>query len=103
VDPYELFQIIQLFLRLLIYTLIGKMLLAWLAGARYRDNPVWRLFDKVTAPVRAAVRWLAPRAVSDRRLDLLAILLLLAINLVLYMVFYSQGWITPLQSDGGRK
>ncbi len=94
-EPYALFQLIQLLLRLLIYTFVGKALLVLLAGAGYRTNPVWRLFDKATAPVRAVVRWLAPHRLSERWFDLLAILLLLTLNLILYMAFYSQGWISP--------
>lgn len=92
-DGLVLFQIIQLILRLLIYTFIGKGLLALLAGARHRHNPVWKLFDAVTRPVWRLTRIAAPRFVPDAAIASLAILLLILANLGLYMLFYSQGWL----------
>lgn len=97
--PNALFQVGQMFLRLLIYTFIGKALLALLAGANYRANPVWRLFDVVTRPVWRLTRAVAPRRVPDAAIGLLSVILLIALNLGLYMLFHAQGWIAPLRPN----
>lgn len=58
--------------------LVGQAVLGWLAGPRRQDNPVYRIFCWMTAPVLAAVRRLAPRTVAERHLPrwaLLAVLL----------------------------
>lgn len=99
-DPHALFQVIQLVLRLLIYTFVGKGIVALVAGAGYRENPIWRLFDAVTRPVWRLTRILAPRFVDDAAIAWLAVLLLLAANLGLYMLFHYQGWIMPPRADG---
>lgn len=101
-DMYAVFQIVQLLLRLLIYTFIGKGLLALMAGANYRENPVWRLFDTVTRPVWRLTRVLTPRFIRDPAIGPLAVFLLIALNLGLYMLFYSQGWLTPPHPSAGR-
>mgnify|MGYP001083303153 CR=1 FL=1 len=99
-EPYALFQVIQLGLRLLIYTFIGKGLLALMAGAKHRDNVVWRFFDAVTRPVWRLTRALAPRRIDDAAIAWLAVFLLLALNLGLYMLFHHQGWIVPPRVAG---
>ena len=97
---YALFQVVQLVLRLLVYTFIGKGLLALLAGKAYRDNVVWRFFDAVTRPAWRLTRAVAPRFIHDAAIAWLAVLLLVALNIGLYMLFYSQGWITPPRATG---
>jgi uncharacterized protein YggT (Ycf19 family) len=92
---YGLYQVIQLLLRLIVYTYLGKGLLVLLAGANYRENPVWRMFDAITRPPWKLVRAVTPRLVPDAAIAPLTIFLLITINLGLYMLFYSQGWITP--------
>ena len=99
-DMYAFYQVLQLLIRLLIYTFIGQGLLVVLAGQRYRENFVYRFFDKITRPFWRATRWLAPRFINDAAIGLLTIFLLVALNIGLYMLFYSQGWITPPRSDG---
>lgn len=94
---YALFQIVQLVLRLLIYTFVGKGALALIVGAGHRENPIWRLFDAVTRPAWSLTRAVTPRFVGDAAVSYLAVFLLLAVNLGMYMFFYSQGWIRPLR------
>jgi uncharacterized protein YggT (Ycf19 family) len=101
-DMYAVFQVVQLLLRLLIYTFIGKALLALLAGSGYRENVIWRFFDALTGPVWRLVRALAPRFIPDPAVGPLAVFLLIALNLGLYMLFYSQGWVTPPHPSTGR-
>ena len=97
---YVLFQVVQLLIRLLIDTFIGKGLLALLAGAHHRENVVWRFFDAITRPVRRLTRALAPRFIHDGGIGFLAVFLLIALNIGLYMLFHSQGWITPPRAAG---
>ncbi len=91
----ELFLIIQMAIRLLIYTFIGQGVLALLAGPGYRSNVVWRFFDVITRPIWRLTRAIAPRFVGDAVIGFLAVLLLIAVNIGLYMTFHSQGWLTP--------
>ncbi|MFZ5482953.1 MAG: hypothetical protein ACOZB0_01875 [Pseudomonadota bacterium] len=90
---YALFQGLQMLLRLWVYSLLGQGLLAWLAGPGYRDNAIWRLFNGVTWPVRRLTRALLPARVPDRMIGPFAVLFLLGLNLALYMLFHSQGWL----------
>ncbi|TCJ12829.1 YggT family protein [Parasulfuritortus cantonensis] len=99
-DANALFQVIQLILRLLIYTFIGKGLLALLAGPGYRDNAVWRFFEAVTRPAWRLTRTLAPRFVRDGAIAWLAVFLLILANLCLYMLFHYLGWLTPPRGAG---
>lgn len=94
-DMYALFQIVQLLIRLLVYTFIGKSVLALMLGEGHRNNPVWRLFEAVTRPVWRLARAVTPRFVPDSAISVLAVCLLIALNLGLYVFFYQQGWITP--------
>ena len=94
-DMYALFQVMQLLIRLLIYTFIGQGLLTLLAGARYRENPVWRFFNAITRPIWRLVRTVTPRFVGDGAIGFVAVVLMIALNIGLYMVFHNQGWITP--------
>ncbi|MCP5278975.1 MAG: hypothetical protein H6935_11520 [Thiobacillus sp.] len=92
-EAFALFQVLQMVLRLLAYTFIGKGLLALIAGPAYRDNVVWRFFETITRPFWRLTRWLAPRFIADRFISPLAVALLLLSNLGLYMLFHSQGWL----------
>ena len=56
--------------------LVGRGLLAILAGARRATNPVYQLFVLLTGPVLRIARWVTPRLVLDRHLPLVAALLL---------------------------
>lgn len=57
--------------------LFGRLLLALLAGAQRDANPVYQLFQLLTAPVLRVARWISPRIVLDRHLPLVAGALLL--------------------------
>lgn len=56
--------------------LLGQGLLALLAGARRATNPIYRLFQIVTAPVVKGVRWIAPRLILDKHLPFVAFFVL---------------------------
>lgn len=63
--------------------LLGRLLLAVLAGARRDTNPIYQLFALLTAPVLRIARWLTPRFVLDRHLPWAAGALLLCAWIVL--------------------
>lgn len=98
-DMYSVFQIAQLVIRLIIYTFIGKGLLAILAGANYRENFIWRFFDTLTRPFWKLTRLIAPKFIHDATISYLTVFLLIALNVGMYMFFFSQGWITPPRED----
>jgi len=57
-------------------TLLAQGLLALLAGAGRTRNPIYRLFQIVTAPVLKAVRWLTPKLIIDKHLPFVAFFVL---------------------------
>ena len=93
-ESYALFQVLQMLLRLLVYTFIGKGALALIAGPAHRDNVVWRFLDAITRPIWCLTRWLAPRFIGDRAIAPLAVVLLLLANIGLYILLHALGWIT---------
>ena len=54
----------------------GFPMLALLAGSRRATNPVYRLFQVVTAPVIRGVRFITPRLVIDRHIPVVSFFLL---------------------------
>lgn len=98
-EPHALFQVLQMLLRLLVYTFIGKGILALMAGPAHRNNVVWRFLDAVTRPVWRLTRALVPRFIGDRAITPLAVLLLLLANMGLYILFHAQGWF-PARGSG---
>ena len=92
-DPYSLFQVVQLLLRLLIYTFLGQGVLGLMLGPRRLENGVWQAMDKLTRPLWRLTRRLTPAFIGDRAISLLTLCGLLAVNLALYMVFHALGWI----------
>lgn len=56
--------------------LLGQGALYLLAGARREQNPVYRLFRLITAPVIRATRALTPKVIVDRHIPIVAFFLL---------------------------
>ncbi|MBI4985048.1 MAG: hypothetical protein HZC24_06825 [Rhodocyclales bacterium] len=57
-------------------TLLAQGLLALLAGAGRARNPIYRLFQIVTAPVLKAVRWLTPKLIIDKHIPFVSFFVL---------------------------
>jgi uncharacterized protein YggT (Ycf19 family) len=93
---FKLYQVLSLVLGVLTWTLIGQGLLALMLGEGRNSNPVYRLFAAITRPLLRVSRWLAPGFVADAHLGWLALFLVLALRVGLYMFFYSQGWIPSI-------
>lgn len=70
---------LKLVAEIALLALAGQWLLGLLAGAQRDGNLVYRLLQVLTLPFVRAARWLAPRAVADARMPLLAAVLLLAL------------------------
>lgn len=64
-------------------SLLAQGALFVLAGGQHQKNIVYQLFAIVTRPVLGVTRRLAPQSVSDRRIPLLAFLLLFALWIAL--------------------
>jgi hypothetical protein len=67
---------VKLVAEIALLSLVAQGVVGLLAGARRSGNPVYRLFQVITAPFVRGVRRLAPRAVADRQVPLLAFALL---------------------------
>ncbi|QKT04644.1 hypothetical protein HUS23_12915 [Ectothiorhodospiraceae bacterium 2226] len=93
---FQLFQILQLILGAMMWTLIGQGLLALLLRERRHENSIYKVMGWVTWPARALARALTPRVVVDEHIPLLAFLLIIMVRVGLYMWFYAQGWIPTI-------
>ena len=67
---------IKLVAEIALLSLVGRGLLGLLAGAKRESNVFYRLLGVMTGPFVRVARWLAPRAVLDRHVPLVAFLLL---------------------------
>jgi uncharacterized protein YggT (Ycf19 family) len=94
---FQLYQLLSLALGVLMWTLIGQGLLAVMIGQHREQNFVYRFFATITRPLFRLTRWVSPRFVADAHLGFVALFLVLAARVGLYMLFYSQGWIPSLQ------
>ena len=65
--------------------LLGQGLLALLAGPSRETNVFYRVLAVMTSPVRAAIRFIAPRFVVDQHIGLAAFALVLMAWILLYV------------------
>lgn len=93
---FKLFQILLLIDGVFMWTLIGQGVLGLLVGAKREANFIYRFMSLITQPVWKLTRLITPKFVGDAYIGLVAIFLLLAIRLVLYMVFSYYGWIPSM-------
>lgn len=68
------------------WALLGRGLLALLAGSRRHDNLVYQIFEIVTRPVVRLVRRITPRVIVDAHVPFVAFLLLVWLWLALAYV-----------------
>lgn len=68
---------IKLVAEIALFALIGRGVLALLAGRGKEHNPFYRILRTVSQPFVVAARWLAPKVVLDRHLPFVAFLVLL--------------------------
>ncbi len=99
---FQLYQLLSLALGVLMWTLIGQGLLAVMIGRQRDQNFVYRFFAAITRPLLRLTRWLTPGFVADAHLGFVALFLVLAARVGLYMLFFSQGWIPSLEVVPGQ-
>jgi len=92
-NMFAVYQILVMVIAAMTWTLIGQGVLALLLGPRRTTNFVYRFMAGITYPVIRLTRALMPRFIVDAHIGFIALFLLLLLRLVVYMVFYSQGWI----------
>lgn len=96
-NMFMVYQILVMVIATVTWTLIGQGALALLLGPRRQANLVYRFMSHITYPVIRGTRIIMPRFVVDAHIGFIALFLLLLLRLVVYMVFYSQGWIPTLE------
>jgi len=94
---FAVFQLLQMVLGFVMWTLIGQGALALLIWPRRHANAIYRVLSWITWPVRRPIRMLMPKFVNDVHIGWVALLLLGILRLGIYMAFYSQGWIPTIQ------
>ncbi len=67
---------VKLLAELALLALLGRGVLAVLAGQRRAENGAYRLLEWLTRPWVRAARWISPPVVLDRHLPLVAFLVL---------------------------
>ena len=67
---------VKLVAEVALLALLGRGVLAWLAGAGRQRSPCYRILRTISEPALRVARWLSPRAVLDRHLPLVAFLML---------------------------
>jgi len=95
------YTLLSFVIAVLMWTLIGRGVLRLLIPGDPMKNPVYRLFTWALWPVLAPLRATLGRVVPHSHLGWYAFIILLALRIGLYMLFYSQGWLvlpasTPL-------
>lgn len=96
-DMFTLFQVLILIDGVLMWTLIGQGALVLLLGPKRSENFIYRFMQHITNPVWKVTRWITPRFIADRRIGVLAVILLILLRVILYMVFAYHGWIPPIE------
>tara|TARA_R110002020_G_scaffold11895_21_gene44302 strand:+ start:545 stop:844 length:300 start_codon:yes stop_codon:yes gene_type:complete len=87
------YTLLSYVIAVLMWTLIGRGVLRLLIPGDPMKNPVYRLFTWALWPVLAPLRATIGRVVPHSHLGWYAFIILLALRIGLYMLFYSQGWL----------
>lgn len=87
------YTLLQYALAVLMWTLIGRGVLRVLIPREPMRNPVYRVFTWACWPLLAPLRATLGRAVPEAHLGWYALILVLALRLGLYMLFYRMGWL----------
>lgn len=87
---FWLYQIPNLILAALMYTLIGRMLLA-LVYPENSDRVIWKVFKQITDPVVSAVQVVTPTVVPPPVVVAFSIIWVMLARLVVFFVFAATG------------
>jgi uncharacterized protein YggT (Ycf19 family) len=88
---FWLYQVPNLILAALMYTLLGRFLLS-LVFAPASEKVIWRVFTQITDPALKAVRFITPQIVPLHLLVLFAALWTLLARIGLFMGFAAAGF-----------
>lgn len=87
---FWLYQIPNLVLAAVMYTLMGRLILA-LFFPEDSDRVIWKVFKQVTDPVVSAVRLVTPTVVPPPVIVAFAVVWVMALRLVVFFCFAAAG------------
>jgi YggT family protein len=88
---FWLYQIPNLALAALMYTLLGRFILS-LFFPPDSDKVIWTVFRQITQPAINAVQLVTPYAVHERVVVLLTVVWVLFVRLIVFVTFAFMGW-----------
>jgi hypothetical protein len=98
VTMFTVFQVISLALGFWTWNLIGQGVLFVLAGSKREQNAIYRLLRALNVPMVWAARQVTLGFIPEVNLGFVALFLVLLARVVTYSLFYSQGWIPPIET-----
>jgi hypothetical protein len=87
---FWIYQLPNLLIAMMMYTLIGRFLLSLIYESN-SDNVMWRVFKQVTDPVVGAVAAVTPADVPERVIYVFAFIWLFVARIALYIVMRMYG------------
>lgn len=90
---FLLFQILILIDGFFMWTLIGRGALGLILGPQREANPIYRMFTLIAHPLISFAWWATRGCLPNRYLAASAVVSLLLLRVVLYVVWYANGWI----------
>jgi uncharacterized protein YggT (Ycf19 family) len=84
-EGFWIYQLPNLVLAALMYTLLGRLILSLLFEPN-SDKVIWRVFAQVTDPVVGAVAAITPRVVPDQVIVLFAVVWTFLLRILLFFV-----------------
>jgi uncharacterized protein YggT (Ycf19 family) len=100
VTPFQIYEVLQILLGYFMWTLIGQGLLFLFVGQHGDRNFVYRLFRQINFPVAWLVRRITPRFIVDRHIGFVALALVIALRLGVYVAFFMAGAIPSITPAG---
>jgi hypothetical protein len=95
------FWIVNYGLAVVIWTCLGRFLLAWFVPAIQPTNYIWRAFVVLTEWAVRATAWITPRYVRPVFLPPIAALWLFYARILAFILMSSWGWVPRLEDHLG--
>jgi YggT family protein len=96
---FWLYQVPNLALAALMYTLLGRFILS-LFFPDDSDKVIYKVFRQITQPAVSAVRFVTPAVVHERIVLLLAVVWVLLVRVVVFVGFAAVGWLPSIVGGG---
>ena len=100
-NPFLIYQLLQILLGYFMWTLIGQGVLFLFVGQQGDRNFIYRIFRLINLPVTWLTRLLAPRFIVDRHIGFLALALVVVLRLLVYIAFFRAGLIPSIAPTEG--